>query len=552
MKRKILLSIISLLAVSTYLSSQSFNMKWVLMDTIPANLESGSCSSLTDCSSLDNVICFALTFTPTFIDEMTGMMVSDDSLLLSSYTTFFEMDCASNNMTSIFYNESCIMLDNSDYLSVCPALGQRFNSSGNSGNLFVYPDSSYVLHQVCFSVPNGETLDINIRTGAVQSNASLGNVMNAITENLDVIDLNIDADFDCCASGSLVSNSVETALEELYLSTNGDNWANSNYKWLVDCDPCGINDGSSWYGITCSGANIIEIDLSANNLVGTIPPSLGDISTLEKLLLNNDTLTGDIPLELGNLSHLLVLSLAGNKLSGSIPSQLNDLTSLAFLYLHDNRLTGAIPLDFSSLTSIEQILLYKNQLSGAIPDLSNLTNLKILELFNNSLTGPIPDNLPNSLRVLRLHNNELTGTIPGNIGSFPLLSSINLSNNNLSGCYDSNLQGLCMTKPFLPDPPIVYFDNNPLLPASGDFIQFCNNNYFGDCSNWDCDGTFIAINGVLPNDTLKMEEYIISAGTVTSPNINVTFQARDSIVLLPGFSVLSNAMFRVIVESCSN
>lgn len=444
------------------------------------------------------------------------------------------------------------MIDNSDSLNVCPNLGQRFNSSGNGGSIFIYPDSTYIIHQVCFSVPDGESLSIDIRSGAVQSNASLGTGINAITENLNVDDLIIDADIDCCTSGSTVSGSVESALEDLFLSTTGTGWANMNNKWFEDCDPCGINDGSPWYGVTCSGIDIMKIELQDNNLVGTIPSSLKNITSLSELILINNNLSGPIPSEIGDLSDLTRLALGGNQLSGSIPSSLGNLSSLQFLYLQENQLDGVIPTQFSNLTNAVQILLYNNELTGPIPDLATLLNLQILEFYSNMLTGSIPNNLPSSIRVLRLHNNNLSGSIPESIGSFSSLSSLNLSNNNLSGCYDSNLQSLCIVTPPLQSPPIVFLENNPLLPSAGDFSKYCNNDYFGECSKWDCDGAFITINGLLPNDTLKMEKYIISDSMVASPNLNVIFQAKDSIVLVPGFNVMSNAMFKVVLDDCSN
>ena len=61
------------------------------------------------------------------------------------------------------------------------------------------------------------------------------------------------------------------------------------------------------------------LHLSDNQLTGSIPPKLGQLSLLEELLLNNNHLTGSIPPELGQLSRLTLGSLNGNRLSGCIP-----------------------------------------------------------------------------------------------------------------------------------------------------------------------------------------------------------------------------------------
>jgi len=42
-----------------------------------------------------------------------------------------------------------------------------------------------------------------------------------------------------------------------------------------------------------------------------------------------------------------------------------------------------------------------------------------------------------------LESNQLSGSIPPEIGNLSSLESLGLSNNQLSGCYDSNLTILC-------------------------------------------------------------------------------------------------------------
>ena len=75
----------------------------------------------------------------------------------------------------------------------------------------------------------------------------------------------------------------------------------------------------------------------------TIPPSLGDLSHLQRLDVQGNGLTGSIPRQLGYLSNLRELYLNDNNLSGEIPFLLGALPNLETLYLAGSELTGCIP-----------------------------------------------------------------------------------------------------------------------------------------------------------------------------------------------------------------
>ena len=110
--------------------------------------------------------------------------------------------------------------------------------------------------------------------------------------------------------------------------------------------------------------------------------------------LSNNQLTGSTPTELGNLTRLTALSLSDNQLTGSIPTELGNLTRLTALFLHNNQLTGSIPPELGNLTRLTALFLHNNQLTGSIPpELANLTELFDLRLAGNQLTGCVPSAL---------------------------------------------------------------------------------------------------------------------------------------------------------------
>ena len=48
---------------------------------------------------------------------------------------------------------------------------------------------------------------------------------------------------------------------------------------------------STWNGIGVSGGRVISLDLGVNNLTGTIPAELGNLSNLEIIVLAQNTTT---------------------------------------------------------------------------------------------------------------------------------------------------------------------------------------------------------------------------------------------------------------------
>jgi Leucine-rich repeat (LRR) protein len=91
------------------------------------------------------------------------------------------------------------------------------------------------------------------------------------------------------------------ALIALYNSTGGDSWTN-NSGWDVNASPCDVTN--DWYGITIEGGEVTYLYLQNNNLTGSIPPEIGNLTGLIRLYLYGNNLSGSIPPEIGLLSNL--------------------------------------------------------------------------------------------------------------------------------------------------------------------------------------------------------------------------------------------------------
>ncbi len=207
------------------------------------------------------------------------------------------------------------------------------------------------------------------------------------------------------------------AMEALWDSTNGPGWTNTT-GWDTNTPI------DSWYNIIVSGGHITEILLNQNNLSGSIPPELGELTALTTLRLYTNQLSGSIPPEIGNINSLELLSIYDNQLSGSIPAALGNLGNLTVLNLFDNELNGSIPASLGNLMNLEQLYLNSNELIGSIPpELGGLAKLQFLSLDGNMLTGPVPLEFANlnALFNLVLTSNQLSGSIPDLSGNAELV-----------------------------------------------------------------------------------------------------------------------------------
>ncbi|KAK3406209.1 hypothetical protein EUGRSUZ_K02366, partial [Eucalyptus grandis] len=210
-------------------------------------------------------------------------------------------------------------------------------------------------------------------------------------------------------SGSIHSEIARlTSLDELYLSSNN----------LIGSIPHSIG-------------NLSNLFLSSNNLTGSIPHSIRNLSNLSMLKLSKNNLVGPIPTSLGKLGNLTIFDISQNAIF-----EITRLTSLDKLELSSINLTGSIPHSIGNLSNLSMLKLSKNNLAGPIPtSLGKLGNLTIFDISHNAIFGSIPSEIGRltSLDTLVVSFNSLISSIPHSIGNLSSLSSLDLYQNNLVG-----------------------------------------------------------------------------------------------------------------------
>ncbi|XP_073006492.1 receptor-like protein EIX1 [Typha latifolia] len=151
-------------------------------------------------------------------------------------------------------------------------------------------------------------------------------------------------------------------------------------------------------GLLGNMTSLEELQLGSNDLVGMIPETMKNLHKLKVLDLSENQISGDIAELMERLPHKIqLLSLWANNLNGSLPNWIENMTSLSTLLLGYNSLTGSIPSGIGKLTNLNNLDLSSNQLVGMILEdhFTSLTRLEMLDLSNNSLTmGVHPNWIP--------------------------------------------------------------------------------------------------------------------------------------------------------------
>ncbi|QCE14031.1 protein brassinosteroid insensitive 1 [Vigna unguiculata] len=201
-----------------------------------------------------------------------------------------------------------------------------------------------------------------------------------------------------------------------------------------------------------------NLNLSGNQISGSLTNNIGNFGLLEVLDLSNNNFSGQIPEAISSLMSLKVIKLDHNWFEQRIPSGILKCRSLVSIDLSSNQLSGTVPDDFgAAFPNLTTLNLAGNSINGSDSDISGLKSIvslnisgnsfqgsvmklfqgrvEVMDLRRNHFEGKIPSLNNTNLQVLDLSNNNLSGDIPSSIiEKLPLMKKYNFSYNNLTFC----------------------------------------------------------------------------------------------------------------------
>ncbi|KAJ6950960.1 receptor-like protein 15 isoform X3 [Populus alba x Populus x berolinensis] len=222
-----------------------------------------------------------------------------------------------------------------------------------------------------------------------------------------------------------------------------------------------------------SHVNLSSLSISMNHFQGQIPSEIGArLPGLAVLLMSDNGFNGSIPFSLGNITSMQVLDLSNNNLQGQISEGILNMSSLEFLDLSGNNFSGRLPPRFGTSSNLRYVYLSRNKLQGPITmAFYDPAEIVALDLSHNNLISTIPEWIGrlSNLRFLLLSYNNLEGEIPIQLSRLNQLTLIDLSHNHLSG---NILSWMISTHPF----PQLYYNSYDSMSSSQQSFEFTTKN----------------------------------------------------------------------------
>ena len=249
---------------------------------------------------------------------------------------------------------------------------------------------------------------------------------------------------------STVRQMTRFYMVSLYYILNGHAWIRNDH-WLSyevsNCDWFLQNSSTSIHGWnigdeaepTCDeDGNLRVMNLTSNNLQGTMPETTQDISPFLKIFDLSDNDIHGQPLSFtGGSMDLEVVNLSNNNFEGQLRGGALTPYNMRIVKLDGNRLLGYSPIVYRYFPKLEVLNLAGNLFNQYLTEehIHN-RNLTYLLLADNYFKGSLPSVLGVLTGLVEIDvsgNSMVTGTVPSELGLLSHLSLLDLSGTSING-----------------------------------------------------------------------------------------------------------------------
>lgn len=357
-----------------------------------------------------------------------------------------------------------------------------------------------------------------------------------------------------CSGNTFGEHPDFAPLMAFYNETNGTNWTN-NDNWGT-CDPC------TWYGVSCRGNRVTDLVLDNNNLSGTIPAEIAQLTQMFYIVLSNNNLSGTFPDIFNSWHQLHDIRITNNNFEGPLPYSLGFRTTLRVAEFYNNNFSGCFPFSYKNLCTNKATIFQSGFGFGGNPQLPNGGDF---DTFCSTDAGICEEDigcewleLEIQLGTQEVNLNYEFATIEEGATYFTNTGGYSFGTNSPNATLNYVLQLQPGTFQFN----IANWANNGLdffqlrnlstgevLVDNQDFSIFFSSDLFDVCPIEECPDEFIIAVDISNTSTIFQAHNIIASSTIDATS-SITFKADNTITLLPGFTTQTGADFLATIEDC--
>lgn len=190
------------------------------------------------------------------------------------------------------------------------------------------------------------------------------------------------------------------------------------------------------YSVATRG--VVGVRLSGSACSGTLPNVFNSFPQLRTLDVSETSLSGTLPGSLATVKEVLKLNVNPG-LSGTIPALAETLQQLL---IRESPFFGTLPATVTRMAQLRIITVHNTEIEDTLEKFMLLPKIAHVDLRSSLFHGTLPSSLAPSLTQITVVQTELIGSLPAEYLRAPLLESLVLDGNSLTGTIPAVLSRL--------------------------------------------------------------------------------------------------------------